>query len=155
MIEIATAVSLAEQSFNVLKQAVETGREVEDMHQYFGKWFEAKEQISEASMYAKNTSLVKKMFSGNSVESQALEITAAKHKIIQMEKELREFLIWSGQEKFYNDMMIERRKIREVRLRVAKRKAESKKLWTDIIVIGGMVIGSMIFVFYILNLYVN
>ena len=94
MIEIATAVSLAAQSFKVLKQAVETGRELEDMHQYFGKWFEAKEQISEASMYAKNTSLVKKMFSGNSVESQALEITAAKHKIIQMEKELREFLIW-------------------------------------------------------------
>lgn len=155
MIEIATAVSLATQSYNVLKKAMETGREMEDMHQYFGKWFEAKEQISEANMYAKNTSIVKKMFSGSSVEAQALEITAARHKIEQMEKELREYLIWSGQEKFYNDMMVERRKIREMRLREAKRKAESKKLWTDIIVIGGILIGCMVFVFSMLGLYVS
>ena len=69
MVEIAAAVSLASQSVNMLKKAVETGREMQDMTQYFGKWFEAKEQISEANMYAQNPSVVKKLFSGGSVES--------------------------------------------------------------------------------------
>jgi len=147
MVEIAAAVSLASQTFRVLKQAVETGREMEDMAQYFGKWFEAKEQISEASMYAKNPSMVKKLFSGGSVEAQALEITAAKHKIEQMEKELREYLIWSGQTQFYDDMMIERRKIREMRLREAQRKAENKKFMQDVLIIGGICILCVFVVF--------
>ena len=155
MVEIAAAVSLASQSFKMLKKAVETGREMQDMTQYFGKWFEAKEQISEANMYAQNPSVVKKLFSGGSVESQALEITAARHKIDQMEKELREYLIWSGQSQFYDDMMVERRKIREARLREAKRKAENKKFWTDVIVIGGILTGCMLFTFSMLGIYLS
>lgn len=155
MVEIAAAVSLASQSFNMLKKAVETGREMQDMTQYFGKWFEAKEQISEANMYAQNPSVVKKLFSGGSVESQALEITAARHKIDQMEKELREYLIWSGQSQFYDDMMVERRKIREARLQEAKRKAENKKFWTDVIVIGSILAGCMLFTFSMLGIYLS
>lgn len=155
MVEIAAAVSLASQSFNMLKKAVETGREMQDMTQYFGKWFEAKEQISEANMYAQNPSVVKKLFSGGSVESQALEITAARHKIDQMEKELREYLIWSGQSQFYDDMMVERRKIREARLREAKRKAENKKFWTDVIVIGSILAGCMLLTFSMLGIYLS
>ena len=155
MIEIAVAISAATTSFQTLKKAMEMGKEAHDVAQYFGSWFDAKEKISEANMYAKNPSLTAKMFTGKSVEAQALEVTAAKHKIEQMEKELKEFLIWSGQDQFYNDMMIERRKIRERRLREAKRRAESKKLWTDIIIIGSMIAGSIVFVFSMLTLYLN
>ena len=44
-----------------------------------------------------------------------------------MEKELREYLIYTGQSDFYEDMMIERRKIREQRLIRARAKAEFRK----------------------------
>ncbi len=41
--EIAAAISLASSAFNALKKGMETGREIEDMVDYFGKWFEAKD----------------------------------------------------------------------------------------------------------------
>jgi len=48
--------------------------------------------------------------------------------------------LYTGQQEFYNDMMRERRVIREARIREAQKKAERKALWIDIIV-GGTLIG--------------
>ena len=121
---------------------MEAGREIEDMMDYYGKWFEAKEALSENAINSKNQPLVKKLFSGNSVEAQALQITQAKHKIKQMEKELYEYLLYTGQQQFYNDMMRERRAIREARMREAQRKAERNRFWFDTIaIIIGIAIG--------------
>ena len=132
MVEIGIAISMASTAFNAIKRAVEVGREVEDVAGYFGKFFDAKDQIAEATQYGNHQPLVKKLFSGKSVEAQALEITAARYKIASIEKELREFLIYSGQAQFYEDMMIERRSIRQARLQQAAKKAEDRKMLIDI-----------------------
>ena len=145
MMEIAAAISLASSTFNALKKGMETGRDMQDMMGYYGKWFEAKEALSENAIQSKNVPIVKKLFSGSSVEAQALEITQAKHKMKQMEKELYEYLLYSGQQEFYNDMMRERRSIREARMREAHRQAERKRLITDRVV-GGLAIGLGIFI---------
>lgn len=150
MMEIAAAISLASSAFNALKKGMEAGQELEDMMGYYGKWFEAKEALSEQSITNQTQPFVKKLFSGSSVEAQALEITTAKYKIKQMEKELYEYLLWSGQQEFYNDMMRERRAIREARFREAQRIAERKRLIFDlvagsvIIVVGVFIIVGMI-----------
>ena len=152
MIEIGLAVSMASTAFSAIKRAVEVGREVEDVAEYFGRFFDARDQISEASEYGKNQPLVKKLFSGQSVEAQALEITAAKYKIASIEKELREFLIYSGQGQFYEDMMQERRSIRQARLMQAAKKAENMKMMIDvasIVAIGGL-LGGTIYIFALL-----
>lgn len=136
MVELAAALSMASAAFNGIKRAVEAGREVEDVAGYFGRFFDAKDQVNEARQLAQHQPVVNKIFSGSSVEAQALEATTAKHKIEQLEKELREYLIWSGQGAFYEDMMIERRRIRQARAAEAKRKAEQRKFWIDICTIG-------------------
>jgi len=147
MVEIGLALSMATQAFGVIKKAVDTGREVEDVAEYFGKWFDAKDQIHEAAQYSNNQPVVNKLFQGNSVEAQALEITAAKTKIERLEKELREYLIWSGQGQFYEDMMIERRRIKQARAAEAKRKAENRKFWIDVSTVGiGVVITSVLII---------
>ena len=64
MMEIAAAISLASSAFNALKKGMETGREIEDMVDYFGKWFEAKDALSEQNINANNQPMFKKMFSG-------------------------------------------------------------------------------------------
>tara|TARA_B100000900_G_C20560992_1_gene708886 strand:- start:178 stop:651 length:474 start_codon:yes stop_codon:yes gene_type:complete len=147
MVEVAMAISIANQAFQGIKKAVEMGRDVEDVAAYFGRFFDAKDQVAAATQYDKNTPIVKKLFSGSSVEAQALEVTAAKHKMMALEKELREYLLYTGQVGFYEDMMKERRNIRAARLREAARKAESKRLWTDIIalVIAGIFCGFIIY----------
>ena len=147
MVEVAMAMSLAKSAFAGIKKAVELGREVEDVAGYFGKFFDAKDQLAEASQYEQNQPMVKKLFSGSSVEAQALEITAAKHKMATLEKELREYLLYSGQVGFYEDMMKERRLIRAARLRAAARKEENKRLMIDIIalIIGTIISGAIVF----------
>ena len=137
MIEIATAVSLASSAYGAIKKAMETGQEVEDMIGYFGKFFDAKDQLSEANMKASTSSFVGRMFNSGSVESQALEVTAARHKIMAIEKELREFLIYTGQIDFYEDMMRERRAIRLARAEAAKAAAERKAFWIDVSAVAG------------------
>jgi hypothetical protein len=152
MVEIGLAISMASTAFNAIKRAVEVGRDVEDVAGYFGKFFDARDQISEANEYGKNQPLVKKLFSGQSVEAQALEITVAKYKIASIEKELREFLIYSGQGQFYEDMMQERRSIRQARLQQAAKKAENTKMMIDIasiVAIGGL-LGGTIYIFALL-----
>lgn len=155
MVEIAMAVSMASSAFGALKKAMETGQEIEDMMDYFGKWFEAKEHLSEASVNSNNQPLVKKLFSGKSVEAQALQITHAKHKMKQMEKELYEYLLYTGQQEFYNDMMRERRVIREARIREAQRKAERKKLFFDVVIGGGAVTAGVLVLVWIISIIVS
>jgi hypothetical protein len=155
MMEIAAAISLATSTFNALKKGMEAGREIEDMMGYYGKWFEAKEALSENAINSKNQPLVKKLFSGSSVEAQALQITQAKYKIKQMEKELYEYLLYSGQQQFYEDMMRERRAIREARLREAQQRAERKAFWTDVILGGGALIVAMGIIWWTVTLVVT
>ena len=136
MVELAAAISMANAAFNGIKRAVDAGREVEDVAGYFGRFFDAKDQVNEARQLAQNQPVVSKIFSGSSVEAQALEATAAKHKMEQIEKDLREYLIWSGQGAFYEDMMMERRRITQARAAEARRKAENRKFWIDVSTIG-------------------
>jgi len=144
MVELAVALSMANAAFNGIKRAVDAGREVEDCASYFGKFFDAKDQLNEARQVAQNQPVVNKIFSGSSVEAQALEATAAKHKIEQLEKELREYLIWSGQGAFYEDMMIERRRIKQARAAEARRKAENRKFLIDISTVGVAAVITMV-----------
>jgi hypothetical protein len=132
MIEIAAAISIASSAYRGIQNAVNAGREAHDLAQTFGKFFDAKESILEAGIKNENATILGKVFAGSSIESQAMEITAAKHKTLQMEKELREFLIWSGQEAFYNDMMEERKRIKRARIEAARRAAENRKFWADL-----------------------
>ena len=89
--------------------------------------------------------MVSKLFTGKSVEAQALQVTSAKYKIAQMEKELREYLLYTGQSDFYEDMMIERRKIREHRLQEARKKAEFRKSVIDgIAILVGLILGGLV-----------
>ena len=148
MIEVAVAINMALSAFNGIKRAVEAGREAEDVIGYFSRFFDAKEALAEAAQYNSNDPLIKKLFTSNSVEAQALEITAAKHKTAQLEKELREFLIYSGQGQFYEDMMRERRSIREARIQQARDRALSRKFWIDAVFISGLlaaVVATLIF----------
>jgi hypothetical protein len=136
MMEVAAAISLATSAFRGIKNAIETGREAQDLIQTFGKFFDASDSISQAIISNGNVSMAQKLFSGNSVEAQALEITSAKHRMLAMEKELREFLIYSGQSAFYEDMMEERRKIRRMRIMMANRASERKAFWIDMLCLG-------------------
>jgi len=140
MIEIATAMSLATTAFRGVKKMVEAGKEAEDMYGYFMKFFEATESVSEADVMNQNAPKMSKLFAGKSVEAQALEIAMARSRMEKMEKELKDLMLWTGNDALYFDMMRERRNIRNARLAAARRKAQNKQLLID----GSMIIGVML-----------
>ena len=132
MIEIAMAIKAAHSSVQFITKAVNAGHDVMDLTDRIGAFFDAKEQIQEAEIASKNPSLTAKLVAGGSGESQALQITAAKYKLQEQEKQLREIIMYhGGGESFYQDMLRNRRIIRERRMQLARKKAERKKMLLD------------------------
>ena len=122
-VTISACIAGASRAYNLVAKAVNAGREIEDTAQYLGKFFDSKEKILEIE---KENQYGPKFLRGSSVESQALEIQMAKHKTQQMEKQLRELLVLTVGEEFYNEMMKTRRTIRSHRLAAAEARAKKK-----------------------------
>lgn len=148
MMEVMVAVQVAGAAFKGIKGALEQGREVTETIGYFAKFFEAKDAIIDHNIDNESGAGVMKLLKGGSVEAEALRITQAKHQVAMMEKELREYLIYTGQTQFYEDMMQERRNIRAARTKAKIHAARRKAFWIDCAaLIAGMAVAVVVIVF--------
>jgi len=143
VIEIIAAVSAAGKAFNYIQQAIAKGHEVQDLAHKFGAFFDAKDKISEAEAGVENASAMSKLFAKGSVENAALQITMAKQKTLQMEKQLREIIVMTVGEGVYIEMIRTRTVIRKQRLEAARAKAARKRLIID--GIGFAFLGTILF----------
>ena len=143
MIEIIAAVSAAGRAFSYIQQAVAKGHEVQDLAHKFGAFFDAKDKISEAEAGVENASAMSKLFAKGSVENAALQITMAKQKTLQMEKQLREIIVMTVGEDVYIEMIRTRATMRKQRLEAARAKAARKRLIID--GIGFAFLGTILF----------
>jgi hypothetical protein len=143
VIEIIAAVSAAGRAFNYIQQAVNKGHEINDLAHKFGAFFDAKDKISEAEAGVENASVMSKLFAKGSVESAALQITMAKQKTLQMEKQLREIITYTVGQDVYIEMLRTRATIRKQRLEAARAKAARKRLIID--GLGFIFIGLILF----------
>lgn len=143
MIEIIAAVSAAGKAFNYIQQAVNKGHEINDLAHKFGAFFDAKDKIAEAEASVENASAMSKLFAKGSVESAALQITMAKQKTMQMEKQLREIIVMTVGEGVYIEMIRTRTSIRKQRLEAARAKAARNRLIID--GIGFAFLGTILF----------
>jgi len=84
-----------------------------------------------------------KLFAKGSVESAALQITMAKQKTQQMEKQLREIITYTVGQDVYIEMLRTRATIRKHRLEAARARAARKRLIID--GLGFAFIGTIIF----------
>jgi hypothetical protein len=131
MMEIAVAIATAGRAFNYINAAVNKGHEIQDLATKFGAFFDAKDSILEHEANINNASTVSKIFAKGSVESQALQITMAKHKAQQMESQLRELIVLTVGQQFYVEMMRQRQAIRKQRLEAARARAARKRMIID------------------------
>jgi len=143
VIEIIAAVSAAGKAFNYIQQAVNKGHEINDLAHKFGAFFDAKDKIGEAEASVENASAMSKLFAKGSVESTALQITMAKQKTMQMEKQLREIIVMTVGEDVYIEMIRTRASIRKQRLEAARAKAARNRLIID--GIGFAFLGTILF----------
>lgn len=136
MIDPITAFSVASAAFSAAKKLVETGREIEDVAGYFGKFFEGASAVKEHEKKASNPSPFRRLLDKGSVEEEALQATIHKQKIMRMEQELRELICYNYGDDVYLEMMRNREKIRQRRVREELAAQAARE---NAIAIGGIV----------------
>jgi hypothetical protein len=123
-----TIFATATAAYNAVKKGIEVGRELSDMGGQLGQWFTAVADFNATAERKAKPPLFKKLLSSGSVESEALQITLHKQKILEMEKELRELIMYRFGGDVYQQMMQERRRIRDQReqeIHAQKRRQEA------------------------------
>jgi len=142
MIDPLTAFALAQAAVKGIKQVIALGKDVQSASGDILKFFEAKDAVTAASVDPKKAGVKK------SDTSRAMELVMQAHNLREAEKELHQFLIYTGNAQLWDQMLLERnqivseRKSEELRIKKIKdKKAAGVKQLAEIIFYCVMVIG--------------
>tara|TARA_A200000159_G_scaffold144275_1_gene149117 strand:+ start:521 stop:988 length:468 start_codon:yes stop_codon:yes gene_type:complete len=147
VLEIGAALNLCNTAFGVINKGIKSGHSALDLMDRFTQFYNGKDQIAAAEAASKE----KPLLGVGSVEGQALQIVAAKAKTMEMEKHLRELILLTvpNGEKFYSDMLRERRNIRQRIIEDARRTAARKKHLINVLLVSAFC-GIVIFIYSML-----
>lgn len=144
MIEIAVALAAAETAVAGIKRAIQVGKDAHDCLGEFLQLFDARDQVQKASNEER------KAKSQQSVMSEALESVIAARKIRQMEQELQQYLIWSGQGDVWNEIVqehnaiVQRRRAEELAAQRERERREKERreraLLAVVLGLGGIIL---------------
>lgn len=151
MVEVTVAIAAASRAVSLIKKGLALGKDTQELSSQFAQFFDAKDKIDKAKADSDHAPIGKKVFAAQSVEAYALEVALAEHKAKELEKQLRELFVYSGQADVYKSMMRARQKERQRRLVVARKIAERRKFLLDLTLIGTMIISGMMFLGFIVT----
>ena len=151
MVEVTVAIAAASRAVTIIKKGLALGKDTQELSSQFAQFFDAKDKIDKAKADSDHAPIGKKVFAAQSVEAYALEVALAEHKAKELEKQLRELFVYSGQADVYKSMMRARQKERQRRLLVARKLAERRKFLLDLVLIGTMIISGMMFLGFIVT----
>ena len=121
MIEVVTAISMASSAFSALKKGITVGKDLQDMGQQLSKWAGAMSDLDFLETKNKNPSVFQIL--GGGVESQAMEIFAARKRANAMRQELKDYIsVVYGPSHWEELLRI------EAEIRVQKRETEYRRL---------------------------
>jgi len=127
MLEIGVAVSVATQSFALLKSAFAAGRDIEQMSGDIGRWLSAVSDVERREKEVKRPPFYKKLFAAGSVEQEAVQVFAAKKRLEKQRQELKNFVIAHHGIKGWDDLIKLEGKIRKQRQRAIYEQREARQ----------------------------
>jgi hypothetical protein len=122
MIDPITAVGLATSAFNILKQGISAGKDIQEMSGTLAKWGSAFSDFQYAEDKTKNPPFYK-MMSDNSAN--AIEIFAQKKKMEAMRKEIKDHISWTYGPSAWKEVLAIEGEMRRIRREQAYRKQEA------------------------------
>ena len=137
MIDPITAIGIATSAFNVVKNAVNTGREIEDVAGALGKWMGAVSDIKKAEEMNKKPPLFKKLFASGSVEEEAMQIFMAKKKAEDMREQLRDIISVTRGPSAWQELLKTEADIRKRRQETIYAQEEARAKFFEWLAIGG------------------
>ena len=143
-----TIIGGATVAFNALKKGFAIGKDLQDMSSQLTKWAGHMADLGQAEKQVKNPPWWKSI--GGSVESEAMEVFAAKRKAESMRKELKDYISFTMGPSAWDELVAIEGKIRKQKKEQEYRKAEIQEdiiTWTLSIFL--LIIGFGIFGFTI------
>ena len=140
-VSIGVALSVGSKAFNLLKQGIAAGREIQDMASQLSEWGKAVSDIAYAAQKANDPPGVFKTLFGGDTQKSAIDIFAAQKQCEQQRKELRQLISYTyGNDAWLQFQNIERRVREQQREQVYRRRELIEglieaALWTGIIAI--------------------
>jgi hypothetical protein len=121
MIDPITAVGLATSAFNILKQGISAGKDIQEMSGTLAKWGSAFSDFQYAEDKVKNPPFYK-MMSDNSAN--AIEIFAQKKKMETMRAEIKDHISWTYGPSAWKEVLAIEGEMRRIRKEEAYKKQE-------------------------------
>ena len=115
------AVGLATSAFNILKQGISAGKDIQEMSGTLAKWGSAFSDFQYAEDKTKNPPFYK-MMSDNSAN--AIEIFAQKKKMESMRKEIKDHISWTYGPSAWEEVLSIEAEMRKIRKEEAYKKQE-------------------------------
>tara|TARA_R100001198_G_scaffold93550_1_gene74654 strand:+ start:228 stop:704 length:477 start_codon:yes stop_codon:yes gene_type:complete len=137
MIDPVTAFAAANAAFKGVKMLVGAGRELQDVSQQLGAWYNACADINRAESQRKNpTWLDKRTHGSDNIEQQAMDIVIRKKTLKEHEVKIKFMLDFRFGLGTYDEMLVMRRKLRAERERTVYRQMEAKRQVQNNMAIG-------------------
>tara|TARA_R100000808_G_C2055947_1_gene89461 strand:+ start:74 stop:562 length:489 start_codon:yes stop_codon:yes gene_type:complete len=132
-VTIGAAISTATAAFGGIKKAFMAGRELESMTQDLSRWMGAVSDVANIEQRAKNPSMFRKVFNGQSIEQEAIEAFAAKKKLEAQRDELKTFIMFTHGTRAWDELLQMEGQIRKRRQKEVYEAQERKEkiiIWT-------------------------
>ena len=140
MVDPVSAMAIAGTAFNALKKGVSIGRDIEAMGQDLSRWMSAVSDIDRAHHEAKNPPIFKKLFSGKSVEQEAMELFTQKKQLESQRDDLRKLISSMLGPNAWQELVKMESDIRKQRKETPYKQREARQKFTEIVAIIFLVI---------------
>ena len=152
-VTISAAVATASTAFNGIKRAFAAGKDLESMSQDLSRWMGAVSDVDAAHKSAKNPTMFRKVFSGGTIEQEAIEAFTAKKKLEEQRYELKQFLMFTHGSKAWDELLAMEGQIRKRRQKeIYDRKIFREKVISWVVISIVVSVGCAILVGFIYTL---
>jgi hypothetical protein len=143
-VSIGMAISVGGKAFNLLKQGIAAGREIQDMASQLSEWGKAVSDIAYAADKANEPPGVFKTLFGGGNQKSAIDIFAAQKQCEQQRRELKQLVSYSyGHDAWLELQAIERR-VREQQREQVYRRREMIESIMDFLLWAGIILVTMV-----------
>ena len=152
-VTISAAVATASTACNAIKRAFAAGKDLEAMSQDLSRWMGAVSDVDAAHKSAKNPTMFRKVFSGGTIEQEAIEAFTAKKKLEEQRYELKQFLMFTHGSKAWDELLAMEGQIRKRRQKeIYDRKIFREKVISWVVISIVVSVGCAILVGFIYTL---
>ena len=155
MVDQVTAMATASAAFGAIKKGFAIGRDIEAMASDLSRWMGALSDLDQAEKEAKNPPIFKKLFSGKTVEQEAIEIFASKKKAQAQRQELQQWIQYTMGQSHWDELIRMEGRIRKQRQETLYRQRERRRKFIEIVSIIIFILAVAAFIFFIVWLYVQ